>query len=143
MFEKTYDEIVANAEIYKKIGMTSHYLFKSDFSKLPWDRITSGKPGGSHRLECATEFMVTAQVQGLEFHWHIQLEVPEANGHGHYKVDLPGLLKAKELMKHTPAYVPFVAWLKECSVAIEENATKMMKLVENEYAAVYLIRSLL
>ena len=90
MNRKPLREIIKNAQHYLAVGQTEIYL-DSDQGEYPWEFCTHCKPGGSHRLEIATDVWFYADHPcGLSFLWNFDIEPRSANGKGHYEIDADG-----------------------------------------------------
>lgn len=125
MAENDWKQMVKLAEHYKAIGQTRCWLSRADAdSKLPWDYVVSVEPGSSHRLDIATSVSITAvHPCGLEFSWSMDIEESDANGRGHYKVDVGKLERVLEWLREKPRE-QFRAYLAECSIALIASAEK-------------------
>ncbi len=81
-----YREVLKNAAAYKLTGQTRIYLHGN--YDLPWDHVTSVGPGCCIRLYMTTDVNCIATIDGFEFRWSVDIERPDANGKGHYEIDL-------------------------------------------------------
>lgn len=77
----SFSDIIKNAEHYKAIGQTKHYL-RDDDPSLPWDSVVAVKTGTLHRLSGPASMWIIAEVAGLRVQWDVDFENSDANGHG-------------------------------------------------------------
>lgn len=85
---RSVEQIVADAEHYKALGMTDVPLgYDRDPYTYPWSLVSRMRSAGSHRLEMVTSIRFEADHPcGLTLTWWIDTEERDANGQGYYKV---------------------------------------------------------
>lgn len=133
MSEKTWQEMVKLAEHYKAIGSTDLYLFRDvDNTARPWAYVTQVKPGSTHRLDMSTSIDFIAQhPSGLQFRWSVEIEDRDANGSGHYKVNMALL---ERVMTWLPEAVrpQYRDYLETCARAVNASADKYAVIEKRE-----------
>lgn len=132
MAHKTWQEIVKKAKAYLALDQADHYLDRDDGS-FPWEFVTSCEPGGGHRMEIDTSVRFRAvHPSGLTFSWYFEIEPHEANGKGHYIIDLEG---CQETLKHLKGKgrKAFSEYLKTCAHKVAAKADEWKKITEEQY----------
>lgn len=87
MGDITYKQAKAKASALRELGQTEVYLSSDD--DLPWGSATRFEPGGCHRLSMVTSGWFTAVKDGIRFRWSFDIETRDANGKGHYEINVP------------------------------------------------------
>jgi hypothetical protein len=132
MFDTTYQSAVENAAHYKAIGKTDIYLFAGPF---PWEHVTKVEPGGSHRIDMATDARFHADDPcGLSFRWTFDIEPRSASGKGHYEIDVGGchavLAKLPEAARRA-----FRDYLSQCADKVAARAEEYQALADKQRSA--------
>jgi hypothetical protein len=88
MRDQPWREVVQQAEHYLAIGQTEIFIDTASFSDLPWEFVTTLRPGGTHRLDMDTSVWVAADhPSGLTLRWSFDIERRSADGKGYYEID--------------------------------------------------------
>jgi len=133
----TYEEAIKKADHFLAIGKREIYLSEPPF---PWEHTLSVEPGGSHRLDIATNvwFRAKEPKTGLEFRWAFDIEPREANGKGHYMIDVEGCIRTISLLPEA-IRLDFQKYLDECAKEVEKNAKELADMAGREfYSAIQL-----
>jgi hypothetical protein len=113
-------DLIKKADAYKAVGQPTIYLHGN--CVFPWELVTEVEPGGGMRMSMHTGVRLTAvhPETGLQFDWSIDIESREANGKGHYEIDLRA---CRELMAKLPASPrqQLRAFFAECAGKVQEK----------------------
>ena len=141
MNNTTLEQAIENTEAYKQLGTEEVYLWNDPY---PWEYANEIKSGGSHRLDISTSVWVTADHPcGLRFRWSVDLEAQDANGKGHYEVDVATITATRLALGDTDIRIQYEEYLNECADAIEKRVQESMDYIGRELTAVALIRKAL
>lgn len=137
------EETRKNAVHYKAIGQTEFWLSRGD-EEMPWEIAASCEPGGSHRMEIATSvrFAGTDPETGFKFSWSWDLEPWNANGKGHYELDVAG---AKAVMRKLPERCrkAFERYLQDCIKAVRKKGEEWEAVTQSQFKYAKSLESIL
>lgn len=124
-----YRECLKKTEAYKSIGQSRIYLY--DGSVYPWEHVSSVTPGGSHRLDISTSVRFEACIDGLEFSWSWDIEDRDANGKGHYEINVG---RCREIISKLPkpARAKMRAYFAECAGKVQEKGQEWQKIADRQ-----------
>lgn len=136
------DEYRRLAPHYKAIGQTEFYLNRED--DLPWEIATSCEPGGSHRMDISTSVSFRGEdpETGFKFRWSWDLEPFNANGKGHYEMDVAG---AKNVMRQLPlpCRQSFEKYLQSCIKAVRKKGEEWKAVTKSQFDYAKALESIL
>jgi osmotically-inducible protein OsmY len=135
----TWKQALEQADHRIAIGLTQVYL-GDKFDGLDWSKCVSMETGGSHRLNIATSVVFTFRDKGIEGRWHFDIESREANGSGHYQIDVEGIQRLLAVLPPYPRR-QFKDYLDSCVTAIEKNAAQYQEIATKEYGTAGVLRS--
>lgn len=134
-----FRDCLKKADAYKAIGQTRIYLY--DGSVFPWEHVTKVEPGGSHRIDISTSVRLTAHIGGLEFSWSFDIEDRDANGKGHYEINVG---KCREILGKIPdaARAQLREYFAECAGKVQEKGQEWQKIADRQKRDADLLHSL-
>lgn len=129
-------EALLNAKHYKAIGITE--LSVGKYGQIdddpPWHLATSCEPGGSHRLNIATDvrFKGRDPESGMDLRWSFDIEPRKANGTGTYQIDTRG---CDEVIRQLPPTVAiaFRRYLADCAEQVMKAALEYQGYADRQY----------
>lgn len=128
----TYHKAIENHKALKAIGQTEVYLSDGG-GERPWRDVTEVEPGGSHRLDMATNVWFTAidKKTGLRFRWSFEIEPMTANGKGYYEIDVAGCRGVLGKLSSDGAKL-FRAYLKSSAAKVRAKGLEWQRLVSKQ-----------
>jgi len=128
----TLNDYRKNAVHYKAIEQTEFYLSRGE--DFPWEIATSCEPGGSHRLDISTSVSFRGEdpETGFKFRWSWDIEPYDANGKGHYVMDVDG---AKAVMRQLPPACrrSFEKYLQTCVKAVRKRGEEWEAITKSQF----------
>ena len=140
--ETPWQETAAKAEACLSLGINSVYLYGLNNKNMPWEFATSCAPGGSHRLDIATDVRFTAKHPcGIEFTWSFDIEPRSANGKGSYEIDCAGIAEVLAKIPAEPAK-QLREYLLDCAEKVTKRADEYQALAGRQYGDAALLRKM-
>jgi hypothetical protein len=136
--DKPWKDYVKQAEHYRAIGETKIYL--GGDGEKPWQYAISCEPGGTHRIDIATDVRFTAEHAGLVFSWSFNIEPHSANGKGGYHIDVEAIQRVLAKLPMDVA-TNFVTYLKSCADAVEKKADEYQAEAQRQYGTAVALRN--
>lgn len=135
----TYKEAIVKAESIKNLGIDEIYL-DSDY---PWQLVTSCEPGGSHRLEIATDvwFYAYDPKTELNFRWSFDIEPRSANGSSSYHINVEGIRDVLSRLGED-AKIQFRQYLAGCALKIKSKGDEWMKAAMEQQSAAKILHEI-
>jgi hypothetical protein len=132
MMDIKWRDAVKNADAYKKIGETTIYLFRGD-DDLPWEFANHCEPGGTHRMDIATDVRFTADHPcGLTFQWTFDIEGRSADGKSYYQIKIVEIGQLLAMLPQDCAK-SFRDYLKQCSVKVRERGNEYQDIASKQF----------
>ena len=137
---KDHDKL---AEHYKAIGNNEIYLAGYEgVTEFPWEFVTHCEPGGSHRLEIATDVWFNAKTpSGMEYRWSFDIEPRSANGSSSYDISVAEIRRVFQMLPDK-ARESFKAYLKTCATAVRKKADEWSAMVTKQYGTAWELEKL-
>lgn len=134
-----YREALKKADAYKSIGQTRIYMY--DGSVFPWEHVSEVEPGGSHRLDISTSVRFSAHIDGLEFSWSWDIESRDANGKGHYEINVGA---CREVLSKVPATArhKLREYFAECAGKVQEKGQEWQRIADRQRRDADILHSL-
>jgi hypothetical protein len=139
MHDLTYKKAIANAAALKALGQSSVYLYRD--SEYPWHIAESCESGGTHRLDISTSVRFSGCEQGIEFSWSFDIETRDANGKGHYEIDMEGCKKVLAKLQGK-ARAQFIEYLASCAEKVKAQGDKYQTTADAQYRTAAVLRNI-
>ena len=110
----------------------------------PWHLVDSVKSGGVHRMGISVSASFTAShaPSGLTFRWHLDYEDRDANGSGHFQMNILRLRSVLTLLQ-APMRAEFALILGETLRKVRERIAEFRTLADESEAGVNSLGALL
>lgn len=134
-----YREVLKKADAYKAIGQTRVYL--GDGCAFPWDAVKKIEPGCGYRMGMATGVRLTAEVDGMQFEWSVDIEGRSANGKGYFEINED---VCRELLNRIPATArqQLRAYFAECAGKVQEKGREWQRIADDQKRAADVLHAL-
>lgn len=127
-----YRDVLKNIEAYKLIGQTRIDLARG--CVYPWAYVSSVSPGNSYRLGISINVNCMAAIDGLQFDWSVDIEDTDANGLGHYSIDIAACADLLEKLPPTMC-VKLRKHFAECANLVCEKAAEYRAIADGQQRA--------
>jgi hypothetical protein len=115
---KTIAEHLALKEHYIALDQTKVWVrTESKGDEYPWEHATTARGGATYRLNFPVTLYFEAEIEGLTFQWHLDIEEPNSNGRQFLNFDTTTMAM---ILRRVPE--PVAA---ELRVIFEEGAAKV------------------
>lgn len=133
--EKTYAEYVAQADLYKQIGLTQIHIAdinRATIDSVPWEHVTEVKASGLGRLRINVGLWFTAvDPCGLTFTWSYEAEPRSATGSPLDELDVEGVaIIARRIPP--PVRASLTQYVQEAAEVVKKQAEDYQQMARQE-----------